>query len=205
MKKVSRKKCRNCGEKFVPNKSTQVACSYPCALNLGRKKVSEDKFKELKEKVEDYSAKLQTKVQEIARLIDYEQNCLAKNKPMSKKIDGGHVFSRGSSTNIKYNLHNIFAQSAQSNHFQSDDRLMHEGVKREFGDKYYEFLCSLNQTPIVKYTNQDYKDFYKRACAVANRLKKNKKRLTSKQRIEVRNEVNTELGIYPKEYLIFDI
>ncbi len=191
---IKPKKCRNCGEKFTPNKSTQVACSYPCALNLGRKKVSEDKFKELKEKATDWGKKLQLKVQEIARLIDYGQPCIARG--IRGQMHGGHVFSKGAHGNMKYNLHNIFSQSAQSNHFQSDDRLMHDGVKNTFGYDYYNFIIELNQTPITKHTNEDYHTYYVRSCEFANYLKKDLKICTTEQRIRLRNFANMYIKIY---------
>lgn len=200
---VKPKKCRNCGEKFFPNKSTQVCCSYTCALNLARKKVIEEGFKELKEKVTDWGDMLQKRVQEIARLIDYQQNCLAHNRP-AKKIDGGHLKSRGGNSNMKYNLHNIFAQSAQSNHFQSEDFLMHEGIKREFGVEYLEFIESIKSTPVLKLTNNDYHEIYLVANSIAKRLKNDLKKHTNTDRIRMRNEINLELSIYPEEYCIYN-
>jgi len=162
------------------------------------------KDKEFKDKLTDWREKLQTKVQEITRLIDFEQPCLAKNY-LAKQMHGGHVFSRGSSKTMALNIHNIHRQSAQSNHFQNEDGLFREGLMNEYGEDYFEFLSSLRQIPKLKYFNYEYQEFYKVACSIANKLKKDKKKLSKIQRIEKRNEVNLKLGIYDKEYCIYEL
>lgn len=165
-------------------------------------KVVKEKDKVLKDKITKWDVKLQFKMQEIARIIDYGQLCLAKNKP-AKQYHGGHIFSRGSNGNMKFNLHGIFAQSAQSNHFNADDVLMREGIVREFGQDYLDFITGLKATPIIKYSNEDYMKFYQHACKIANRLKKEPFVRTQNQRIEERNNVMSELSIYPPEFNIY--
>jgi hypothetical protein len=158
-------------------------------------KKSVAKKKEEKENNVDYSKKLQQKVQEIARLIDVGQPCLSK-KIHAKQMHGGHVFSRGGNSNIRYNLHNIHRQSAQSNHFQNDDANFREGIKKEYGKDYLEYISSLRKTQIIKYTNSDFKEFYKKACMIANRLRKEGKVMSKIERLSTRDEINEELGIY---------
>lgn len=211
MIKVKSKKCKFCHNSFAPSKSTQIVCSYQCAVDYQKlpqqqekiaKQAKKNQEKELKDTITKWSVKLQGKVQEIARLIDYGQNCLAKNK-QAKQFHGGHVFSRGSNSNIKYNLHNIFAQSAQSNHFQADDVLMREGVVREFGSVYLDFITCLKSTPIIKRTNEEYMELYRNACEISNVLKKDKQILTAEMRIEKRNEINLQLNIYEPIHCLF--
>lgn len=206
--KKPRRKCKHCKEWYYPKFATTEPCpKYECRekqLTALIPKINRANKAKAKEGLKDWRKPLQKKVQEIARRIDYGQLCLAK-QTIAKQFHGGHVFSRGSHDNFKFNLHNIFAQTAQSNHYQKEDYLMKEGVKREFGLKYFDFLIHLHQTPIVKYTQEEYKAIYRKACAIERRLSKDLKVLTNTERIEMRNQINVELGIYPIEFCIFDL
>lgn len=212
------RKCKYCGEKYEPKFNSLEPCprkeckvlffSDNQAKIIARAKKQAEKQdklakKEAKATITDWGKKLQDKVQEIARLIDHEQLCLAKNKP-ARSFDGGHIYARGGNANMRYNLHNIYKQSSQSNHFNSDDHLMKEGLKREFGEDYYNFVTDLKRTPLLKHTNLELEQLYRNACKVANRLKKQPKKLTNLERIEYRNQINLELGIYPEEYCVYN-
>ena len=120
-----------------------------------------------------------------------------------KSTDGGHVFARKGNMNMRYNMHNIYAQSSQSNHYQADDYLMKEGVKREFGEAYLEFIISLKATPIMKYSNDELKEFSYKASAIVKELKKDLRKRSNAERVELRNKYNLQLGIYPVEFLTF--
>lgn len=160
-------------------------------------------IREERKQIINYKAKLQTKVQELARLIDHDLPCLAR--VIRGQMHGGHIFSKGSSPNMRFNLHNIHRQSAQSNHWQNDDALLREGLKNEYGQEYLDFIISLRQTPPVKLNNKDYENLYSIACKIANSLKRNipDKPYTKSERIELRNDINKSLGIYPEDFLTF--
>jgi hypothetical protein len=168
--------------------------------------------KEIKKRVESikvdnmevFKERLQTKIQEISRLIDKGLPCLA-TKAIPKQMHGGHVFARGGNSYMAMNLHNIHRQSAQSNHFQNDDGLMKEGLKNEYGEDYLEFVSNLRRTPNPNLNNMEYASIYKKACKVANKLINLNQEYSLKKRIELRNEVNLELGIYDKEYCVFNL
>lgn len=177
------------------------------SISIGRKKAEKaikKKEKSDKEKLIDYSKKLQERINEISRLIDIGLPCLARGYH-ANQIHGGHIFSRGSSRSMRYNLHNIHRQGAQSNHFQNEDGLLRDGLKKEYGEDYYEFLSSLQRTPEIKYTNEQFKDFYKLACGMATLLKRDGRNFTLEQRIKMRNQINIDLGIYEKEYCEYRI
>lgn len=89
------------------------------------KKKSYQKKKQQKDKLENWYARLQDKINIIVRLIDKGLPCIA-TKRIPNQMHAGHVFSRGSNPTIRFNLHNIHRQSAQSNHFQNDDGLLRE-------------------------------------------------------------------------------
>lgn len=167
------------------------------------KKESEVKAKEMKDSLTDWREKLQTKVQEIARLIDIGQPCLARGYH-ANQLHAGHIYSKGSEKSMSLNLHNMHRQSSQSNHFQNEDGLLREGLMKEYGTDYFEFITGLRQTPPLKYTNLEYKEFYKKACAISNDLKRQGRTFGKEERIAMRNLLNLELGIYEKNYCVYN-
>jgi hypothetical protein len=170
----------------------------------GKKKVEKEKKEELKalKKVfEPVKSKLQKKVQLIARLIDKGELCLARN--IRGQMHGGHVISRGSNSQMSFNLHNIHRQSASSNKWQNDDGLLKEGVVYEYGQDYMDFISSLKRTPLVKYSDSEYREFYAVASKIALELKASNLRYSKEDRIRLRNEINLKLGIYGAEFCVF--
>ena len=203
------KKCKQCKGRFVPQRPLQYICSPKCAVqyaDVNAKKIAKEKAKEQKkeltEKLTNWGQKLVVKCQELARLIDHGQPCLARGT-MANQFHGGHVFSRGSNPQIKYNLHNIHRQSAQSNHYQNDDGLLREGIVKEYGAQYMEFISGLRNVQSVKYKNDDFLEFYKTACKIAARLKKDLKTLDREERLILRSQINLALNIYPEEYCVY--
>lgn len=170
-----------------------------------KKKVDKEKKSERrksKELITDYSIKLQTKINEIARLIDIGLPCLARRNH-AKQIHAGHIYSRGSNFTMRYNLHNIHRQSAQSNHFQNEDGLLREGLKYEYGYEYVEFISSLRSTPSLHYSNAEYKEFYNKASKIVIELRKKGERYNLKQRIDLRNKINLSLNIYDYLFMVY--
>lgn len=209
LKSKKSKKCKQCKEVFIPMRPLQFICSPKCATqysNIHAKTLAKEKAKEekkaLTENLTNWSQKLVVKIQEIARLIDHGQPCLARGV-MANQFHGGHVFSRGSNPQIKYNLHNIHRQSAQSNHYQNDDGLLREGIVKEYGTEYMDFISGLRNLQSIKYKNEDYLEFYKLACKIAARLKKDLKVLDRDSRLILRSQVNLSLGIYPEDYCVY--
>lgn len=213
-KEVKQKPCRICKTKFTPFKSTDVICAaYNCRVSFALQhvqKVRKEKereakvaHKKLESELTDWRAKLQTKNQEISRIIDKGLKCLARDY-FAKQLHGGHIFAKGGNKSMALNLHNIHRQSAQSNHFQNDDGLLREGVIREYGQEYMDFISDLRRTPSLHYANWEYQAFYEHACKIANRLKKADNTYNLEERIQLRNEINLELGIYDKEYCVFE-
>ena len=211
MKEPKPKTCKQCKNKFVPTRPLQSVCSMECAVSLSgnkvrvelKKKARDDKKKAI-EKLTNWGQRLVVKIQEIARLIDNGQPCLARGV-MAKQFHGGHVYSKGSNPQMKYNLHNIHRQSAQSNHFGNDDGALREGLAKEYGADYMEFVASLRAMQSHKIKNDECLEFYKKACKVSARLKKDLKPFSKSQRLLMRNDINMEIGIYPEQYSIFTL
>ena len=221
------KPCKSkCGQVGLFNFKTKGMCN-PCyykwlygtdegrlmvskALEKARKAIERKAKKEVREakqkaKLLDssyYKKLLQDEVQKIARLIDYGCKCLARDA-YAKQMHGGHVLSRGAFPSCSFNLHNIFTQSAASNHWQNDDGLMKEGLIRTFGSEYADFNNSLKQTPTLNYSPSDFKEKYQLARKITSELKTLKIVRTPEQRIQLRNEINLRLGIYSENFSVF--
>ncbi len=214
-----------CGnETYHLNSHTRLcgACLYDWMLNdeIGKiykatvwdKKVQKktvsrkkEKEKELRKNTTNWKEKLQGKVNEIVRIIDNGQPCLARGF-INYQMHAGHVYARGGNQTIRYNLHNIHRQSAQSNKWQNDDGLLREKLSEEYGNDYMEFISDLRRTPAISYKQFEYEHLYSKACKTALKLKKSiTQPLNKNQRIELRNQVNIELGIYDKQYCVFSL
>lgn len=219
MKKIKICKC-GCGEKFVKTNSMQKVVNFAhykiwlTTTEDGQKEMlkkiaqakksidlaEKEKFNNIKDKVTKWDKKLQSNVQLIARLIDKGLPCLATNK--HGQMHGGHIYSRGACSNMRYNLHNIHRQSARSNHWQSDDIKLREGLIKEYGYMYMSFVSGLNKTPQPKLSYIEYKEIYKKSLNIVNELKKADKEYSKVERIELRNKYNLYLSIYDKIYCI---
>ena len=171
-------------------------------VNNQTKKRNKEKEKKDRDKITNYRNLLQTKIQLICRLIDIGLPCLARNYH-PKQMHGGHVFAKGGNKTMALNLHNIHRQSAQSNKWQNDDGLLREGLQKEYGIEYFNFISELRRLKALKYSNIEYKEFYIIASKIALKLKKQGDTFSLIGRIDQRNKINIELGIYSKEYCIF--
>jgi len=165
------------------------------------KAAREDK-KQQKDNLTNWSAKLQTRLQEISRLIDIGLPCLALGYHAGQ-IHGGHIFSKGSNKTIALNLHNIHRQSAQSNYSHNDDGLLREKLALEYGRGYLDFILEMRQCEALHYNNLEYMEFYKKANEIALMLKKKGANFDLTGRIEMRNHINLTLGIYPEKYCVW--
>lgn len=199
--------CKSCLAKWIVE--TKEGDEFLQKTLVRNKKKIEKKLKqqrkEEKEALIDYKPKLQQKINEIVRIIDLGQPCLALGYHPNQ-THAGHVYARGGNSSIALNLHNIHRQSAQSNHSHNDDGKLREGVVNEYGIEYMDFISGLRRTPKLEYMNHEYKSFYKHASMIALELKKQGRTFpTTDERIFMRNEINNLLGIYDQEYCEFKI
>lgn len=173
------------------------------ATNAERNNWRKNRKPKLQEETTNFKARLQTQINKIVRLIDKGLPCLARNN-YPGQVHAGHVFSIGSNQTIRFNLHNIHRQGAQSNHYQNDDGLLREGLRNEYGQKYFEFISGLRQSPELNLKQNEYKELAKQAKSIVNHLEAAKdKTYPLSERIHLRNWVNKELGIYANEYCVF--
>jgi len=217
------KTCKICKEKFEPkNVSTEVVCSeYNCRVEFALQVVAKNKFNKEKEQKrknteekkkmtidimsdDKYRSKiLQPVINEIARLVDFGQPCIATEN--YGKENGGHYISVGANRTICLNLHNIHIQSFESNHWKSGDTLKYQGgIRKVYGEDYLEYMDCLQKHPPIQLRKNMMIEIYENACKIRTKLRKNEKIRSPKERIELRNQINIELGIYQEEYCIFN-
>lgn len=186
------------------------------AIIVGKKKAEKEQKqidREEKEKSrmelispDQYRSKyVQPLINKIARLIDNGNPCIATGN-FEGKMAGGHYTSVGSNRTICLHLHNIFLQSFHSNVWNGgDDKRYREGLINTFGEDYLNFVEGLKAHRPIKLSKEDLVDIKKKAQKIVNDLEKTQSTLTPKERISMRNTVNIELGIYMKEFCVFNL
>ena len=207
------KTCKYCKEKFTPEQPLQYLCKPPkdCSWKYiqaqalkKREKDNREWKKTEKQKLmtlADYKWLFQVHINLIARLIDYKQGCIATDIKTGK-MNGGHYIAVGSNESIRFNLHNIHIQSFESNHFKSGDTIKYQdGLKRVYGSDYFEFVESLRQTQPIKLTIETLKEKISIAKLIVKELKELGNTYTAKERLDLRNEYNSRLGIYFESYV----
>lgn len=149
--------------------------------------------------VDAYRAKvLQPVINEIVRLIDHEQPCIASGVTYGK-FSGGHFTSVGANRLIALNVHNIHIQAYHSNGPQGGQPIEYlQGLRDVYGHDYAEFVMSLRGYKRQhKFRKFDFEEVYPVAVKIRNRLRRNKLRRSPEQRIKMRNIVNRLIGLYP--------
>jgi len=164
-----------------------------------RKTKEERKRWEIDNDPGQWKKKLQTQLQRLARIIDEGQPCPATGD-LDCQFHGGHVLGKGAFPQCRFNLHNIHRQSARSNNQQADDLLFWKGLCAEYGQAYGDFIYSLRHTPLTKISSREYYELYHRAKRIEKDVQPG---LTIIERIDLRNAVNVDLGLYEKKYREF--
>jgi len=142
------------------------------------------------------SSVLQPIVNEIARLIDYGQPCIATGN--FGKMNGGHYYTQKAHSQIALNLHNIHIQSFESNHHKSGDEGRYvEGLIKIYGSDYAMFVLDLKRVYLhTVISKQEMEEAYPKVLRVRNWLKNRKRKWSATDRIRLRNMVNEYLGLY---------
>ena len=197
--------CQNgnkCYQKWLINTEAGQELIHKFTLKAKRESEKDRRAKTKQERinlmsVDLYRSKiLQPKINEIIRLIDFGNGCIATGATTGK-MNAGHFTSVGANRGIALNLHNIFLQSEHSNSFKGGDEIRYlEGLRKTFSYDYAEFVISLRGASKKGFKKFELKEAYEIAKAVAIRLKKDNKKRTSIERITLRNKIQKELGLY---------
>jgi len=218
----------SCGKMFPPHKIIYAGCCQVCywdwmqTTEAGQihyqkqflpksqqKTRSREREEKRKTKIDlmttsAYRSKILLPIlQKTARMIDYGTACIASDR-FEGKMAGGHYFSVGSNATTSLNLHNIHIQSFQSNSWKGgDDKKYQEGLIKRYGHEYFEFVNALKKTPALHLTKDDMTEMKTKAQQICNEIEKSKRLSSPEARISLRNKVNENLGIYPKEFSVF--
>lgn len=178
-----------------------IAAKSKVQKEIKKKESQENAFKKVAILSPDkYRAKhLQPIINEISRLIDHGQSCIASGN--YGKMNGGHYISVGANRTTALNLHNIHIQSFESNHFKSGDQIKYRlGIIERYGNNYFEFIESLQQHRPVHLSTNEMINISLKANKIRLELKSNVEQKTPFERIELRNRINLELGIYDRNF-----
>jgi len=198
--------CKTCKTKFTPDRQFQQTCSFDCAIGLVKfnqaKKAKKDWVKEKAERKEkimtksDWEKLLQILINNIARLIDHNQPCIATGATTGKR-NGGHRYSVASNPSIRFNLHNVHIQSEHSNVWKGGDNDRYdEGLIKVYGIEYKEYIRSLNQIPPLHLNIETIKEKIIIAKLIKKELIELNNTYTTTERIELRTEFNNRIGLY---------
>lgn len=117
------KRCRVCKDQFTPKNTTQVVCSYKCAIDLANQKRAKKeradlqewnkRKKQIKSQLEtlaDKKKKLETVFNKYIRLRDLGKPCISCQRPAQKIMHAGHLYSVGFFPELRFDPDNVHAQ-----------------------------------------------------------------------------------------------
>ena len=206
-------RCKGCRKKISPQSNgIYHFCGTDCKIAWlnspeGQKKMkitskvlekeSKVVMKESAKSLSDYATELQKEVNHIVRLIDSKQLCISSQKP-PKQVHGGHYFSTSMAGFLRFNLFNIYAQSAHSNTYKSGDLDNYRlGLISTFGQEHFDFVQSLRlKYQHLKFTKDLLKEKIVIAREIVRELKKADLTYSTQERLELREMYNNQLGIY---------
>ena len=204
--------CMNCYPDFILNdergKIIMQKSMITAKKTVNKEQIKKQNEERQKTKIElmspdKYRAEhLQPIINEIARIIDFGQSCIATGN--YGKMNGGHYVSVGANRTTALNLHNIHIQSFESNHHKSGDPIKYRlGLIERYGNDYFEYVQYIQQHKALHLTKGDMIAIALKAAFIRNELKRNEEQKTPYERIELRNQINLRLGIYDPQFCEF--
>ena len=212
------KVCRQKYEKGVLHTTNPLAswCSVECATKLALKRLDQQKVKQAqqvkkdwteKKKVDkeslktlgDYNNDLQTLINTIIRNIDTNFPCISSNKTTGQD-HAGHFHSRGSKPSLRFNLFNIWKQSAQDNAWKGGN--IHQyllNLNELFGEAWVDWnIVKLPlRYPLIKLSVLEIKE----KILICRQIVKEQKNgdfiaTTKEERVAIRAILQEQIGIY---------
>jgi hypothetical protein len=195
------KKCKNCGKEFMPYTTTSMVCSASCALEYNSEKQVKKRVKELKKGLlthSDYTQVLQKLINQIVRNIDTNFPCISSGRTTGQ-MHGGHLFPTSSYPEIRFNLFNIWKQSAADNTYKSGNiNDYRNGLIDLYGGFSSNYIFNLpEQYKVLKLSSYELQD----KITVAKQIIKEQKEglhiaVSNQDRITIRSILNKRLDIY---------
>ena len=186
------KKCKSCGKDFIPSRSLQQVCGFRCAVKLqkAKEKAKKEKMRENVLSRSDYVQILQRLINKIVRDIDFGCNCISCGKP-PKKINAGHFFATSAEPVLRFHIFNIFLQCEYCNTYKHGNLTKYASALNDL-----ELLDFITDERIRWQGLKLEKEDLKRAIKTAKTIKIEPKQRTIEQRIELRKQLNEQIGIY---------
>ena len=207
LKNPKQYKCKNCGEPFFKNNSTQIVCSTSCAIQLSKEKEAVKRAKEERKqlnemKIEVYSKEnkkyLQNEINKLSRMIDARfgfETCIDCDKPFGKQCDAAHYHGRGSNSSLRYHLDNLHSASSQCNMWSDKHKEGYKiGLEQRYGSDYANYV--INELPVI------FKEIHLSAKEIHEKLKLVRKLIRDfdtmrfNSSISARTILNQLIGIY---------
>lgn len=166
------------------------------------KKENKSKDKEAREKLKTKSElerTLQQVINSIIHFIDKDVHCISSQKPIQKgQLNAGHMWSRGAYPELRFNLHNIFAQSIHDNMYLSGNPIgFLEGLSCFYGSEYKEYVEQLkNSYKSLKLSREEIIDATSKAREALSWLKEKNLVYGYEDRVNIRTAINNKIGIY---------
>lgn len=171
-KSLKQKKCKACGEKFIPTKPLQQVCDYKCAIIYAarkmakaenqRKNVVKRELREQKEKLktrQDWLKEVQQVFNKYIRLRDASDGCISCNKPATwdGQWHASHFYATSIRPNLRFNENNVHkACSVCNNYMHGNLTPYREKLIIKIGIEEMHILD--NDISPAKYTIQDLKE-----------------------------------------------
>ena len=200
-------RCKSCNKSFTP-KYQESFCENPAC----REAVLEAAYKKKTEKAQAKSAKqklapkknevskerlLEVQINTLIRTIDYGQRCISCND--LKPLHAGHFHSVGANPYLRFHLLNIWGQCFECNGEKGGKPIqMAEGILQLCGnDSRTKSEISLlkSKAKPLKLTDEQFQEAISNLRLINKHIEKERV-LSPKERIDLRKELNQEIGIY---------
>lgn len=141
------KKCAGCGERFIPVRQFQKACSVECSVlfvvaakQKARRKQYTAEKKRLKSRA-DWLREAQAAVNKYIRLRDAGKPCISCGRHHQGQWHAGHYRSVGANPEMRFIENNIHAQCAPCNNQMSGNIINYRlGLLARYGNGFVESL-----------------------------------------------------------------
>jgi hypothetical protein len=152
---LKEKKCKNCKEKFIPQRPLQYVCDWECAEDyvfvLRKKKENKERAEAKKSLLthKDYIKMLQVVFNTYIRLRDKDKGCISCGSPFTTKYDAGHFYSTSAAPSLRFDEANCHGQCVHCNqHLHANLILYWENLPKRIGQSNYEALKERKEKPL---------------------------------------------------------
>lgn len=185
-KPIKQKKCKYCGDKYTPRKTTQTCCyESECIkkfldenkpkINRVTEKRKREQRNEKREQLKTYSQRVgEVKVvfQRFIRLRDKGLPCISCGSK-SLKVDGGHYKKAEIYSGVIFDEHNVHSQCQKCNRYEGGNEANYrQGLVERYGEKYVlELEKRANETRSYKYDKEELKEIKTKYQRLINQIK----------------------------------